>query len=104
MANVFAHSLADDLAYEDIIDDVVIFSDGSVGIGYSIDTVYIDNMDLGELLSLERNLSAFLLGIDKDVFVQVQWRKIAGNIPALDNHLDGIETGRPYPPFRPTTE
>ena len=95
MANVFAHSLADDLAYEDIIDDVVIFSDGSVGIGYSIDTVYIDNMDLGELLSLERNLSAFLLGIDKDVFVQVQWRKIAGNIPALDNHLDGIETGDP---------
>ena len=29
-------------------------------------------------LPLERNLSAFLLGIDKDVFVQVQWRKIAG--------------------------
>ena len=61
MANVFAHSLADDLAYEDIIDDVVIFSDGSVGIGYSIDTVYIDNMDLGELLSLERNLSSEVL-------------------------------------------
>ena len=95
MANVFAHSLADDLSYEDIIDDVVIFSDGSVGIGYAIDTVYIDNMDLGELLTLERSLSAFLLGIDKDVSVQVQWRKVAGNIPALDNHLDSIETGDP---------
>lgn len=95
MANVFAHSLADDLSYEDIIDDVVIFSDGSVGIGYAIDTVYIDNMDLGELLTLERSLSAFLLGIDKDVSVQVQWRKVAGKIPALDNHLDSIETGDP---------
>ena len=91
---VFTHSLADDLPYEDIIDDVIIYSDGSVGCAFEITPIYVDSMEYTEIMNLERNLAGFITGLEANVHVQVIWRKTS-LLTALDSHMNQIQSGDP---------
>ncbi|MFA7652046.1 MAG: TraC family protein, partial [Synergistaceae bacterium] len=92
--SVFRHSLADDLPYEDIIDDVIIFSDGSVGCAYEITPIYVDSMEYSDIMNLERTLSAFISGLENNVQVQFLWRKTS-LLKSLDSHMNQIQSGDP---------
>lgn len=91
---VFTHSLADDLPYEDIIDDVIIYSDGSVGCAFEITPIYVDSMEYTEIMNLERTLAGFITGLEANVHVQVIWRKTS-LLTALDSHMNQIQSGDP---------
>lgn len=92
--NVFSRSLSDDLPYEDIIDDVIIYTDGSVGCAYEITPLYIDAMDYTDIANLERMLAGFINGIEHNLSVQIVWRK-TGVLKALDQHMNQVQSGDP---------
>lgn len=92
--SVFNHSLSDDLPYEDILDDVVIYSDGSLGCAYEIMPLYIDSMDPTEIQNLSRTLSAFVNGIEQGLSVQIVWRKTS-ELKQLDSHMSQIQSDDP---------
>lgn len=45
----------DDLPFEDIIDDVIVYADGSVGCAYELSPIYVDSMDMSQLIELEKH-------------------------------------------------
>ena len=94
MHGALTKSLADDLPYEDIINDVIIYSDGSVGAAYALTPVYVDSMELGQIMNMERTLCAFIEGLTPDIGAQIVWRKHS-SLSTLETHMSQIQSGDP---------
>lgn len=94
MSPALSKSLADDLPYEDIIDDIIIYSDGSVGAAFALTPVYVDSMEVGQIMSMERTLCAFIEGLTPDIGAQIVWRKHS-SLTTLETHMSQIQSGDP---------
>lgn len=91
---IFRRSLVDDLPFEDIIDDVIVYADGSVGCAYELSPIYVDSMDMSQLIELEKTLCGFIYSIDTSTCTQIVWRK-TGRLDALDAHMSIVQTADP---------
>lgn len=94
MNGALSKSFADDLPYEDVIDNVIIYSDGSVGAAFSLTPVYVDSMELGQIMNMERTLCAFVEGLTPDIGAQIIWRKHS-SLSTLETHMSQIQSGDP---------
>lgn len=80
--NVVKHSLSSELPYEEVVDGIVIYSDGSVGICYKTTPAFIDCMNEAERENIFRSLFGAFSVLPSHIHAQIVWRKTA-SVPIL---------------------
>jgi hypothetical protein len=91
---IFNYSLAMDLPYEEIIDDLVVFKDGSLGACYRVNPLYMDSMEEVARFKVEKALGNMVNGLPIGTYMQIVWRKTA-RLPILEQHRKQIQSGDP---------
>lgn len=93
-SRVREHSLAEEMPYEEIFDNTMIYRDGSLGMCYLLNPVYIDSLDDGGKAHVVRVLSGALNSLERGMFAQILWRKDL-TTPIIDLHKEQIVSGDP---------
>ncbi|WP_334139673.1 VirB4 family type IV secretion system protein [Thermovirga lienii] len=88
--NVVKHSLSSELPYEEVVDGIVIYNDGSVGMCYKTTPAFIDCMSVGEKEMFFKNLFGAFSTLPPHIHVQVVWEKTS-TTPILDRMISAYE-------------
>lgn len=92
--NVVSNSLAADVPYEEIINNFLIYSDGSIGACYNFSPLYVDSMDSGERNNVTAMLGTMINNIPLGTYAQFVWRKDR-HLPVINMHKDRVQAGDP---------
>lgn len=91
---VVAKSLASEVPYEEVINDFLVYSDGSLGACFRFSPIYVDSMDDGEKQNMSSMLGTMINNIPLGTYAQFMWRKDA-NLPVIDMHKGQVQAGDP---------
>lgn len=89
-----SNSLAADVPYEEIINDFMVYSDGSIGACYRFSPIYVDSMDSGERNNVSAMLGTMINNIPMGTYMQFMWRKDK-YLPVIDMHKAQVQAGDP---------
>lgn len=91
---VVEHSLAEEVPYEEIINEYMIYSDGSIGACFPFTPLYVDSMDDMEKYNTEIMLGTMVNALSLGTYMQFVWRK-DNHIPIIDSHKLQVQAGDP---------
>lgn len=91
---VVSNSLAKEVPYEEIVNNLMIYSDGSVGACYKFNPIYVDSMDAGARSNVSAMLGTMVNGIPKGTYLQFMWRKDK-YLPVINQHKAQVQAGDP---------
>jgi len=80
---VVKYSLAQELPYEEVVDGILIYNDGSIGVCYKVTPAFIDCMSVGEKEMFLRSIFGAISTLPVNVQMQIVWRK-SSETPILD--------------------
>ena len=92
--SVVSNSLAADVPYEEIINDFMVYSDGSIGACYRFSPIYVDSMDAGEKANVSAMLGTMMNNVPMGTYLQFMWRKDR-HLPVIDMHKAQVQAGDP---------
>lgn len=91
---VIGYSLVNDLPYEEIFNDFLLYKDGSIGACYTIAPIYVDVMDFNGVQRLERIVGSVLKNLDAGTHMQIFWRKDR-QTDLIQKHKSQVLSGDP---------
>lgn len=91
---VVSYSLAEEVPYEEIVNDLMVYSDGSLGACYLFNPLYIDSMGEGEQENVSAMLGGMMNSLVQGSYAQFVWRKDR-YVPVINEHRQQVQSGDP---------